>query len=286
VCSCPAGPCSRGCTAPAAAATRHAHLQHNAAAVTTAVDTATIAIAVAVAAAAAPPPPLAPLRRGRRVARPRPLQRREPRQRRVPQRAPRRGRRQRAVRVSRLHDERARPQARRRARLGHVQRARLLAAAAEDEPWSLPAIWLMLRLGLTRSEVLALRRDHVERSDSDPPVVFVFYDDVTKRGKERKLATDTDFAAIYKNYLAAKEPTDTLFPHVPPAVNGMVERVRSTAGITKDVSPQTLRHTFAVDKARAGADEAQLLILLGLANDPRNRDSVARYVKLASPPLA
>lgn len=31
-----------------------------------------------------------------------------------------------------------------------------LAAAAEDEAWSLPAIWLMMRLGLTRSELLAL----------------------------------------------------------------------------------------------------------------------------------
>ncbi len=166
------------------------------------------------------------------------------------------------------------------------EQSRLLVAAADDEPWSLPAIWLMLRLGLTRSELLALRRDHVELFDADPPVVFIFYDDVTKRGKERKLATDTEFAGIFDVYIHAKEPADTLFPHVPPAVNGMVERVRSAAGITKDVSPQTLRHTFAVDKARAGADEAQLLILLGLANDPRNRDSVARYVKLASPPLA
>lgn len=165
------------------------------------------------------------------------------------------------------------------------EQERLLVAAAADEPWSLPAIWLMLRLGLTRSELLALRRDHVELTEPERPVVFIFYDDVTKRGKERKLAADPEFAAIYATYLAEKEPADTLFPHVPPAVNGMVERVRSAAGITKDVSPQTLRHTFAVEKARVGADEAQLLILLGLANDPRNRASVARYTKLASPPL-
>ncbi len=165
------------------------------------------------------------------------------------------------------------------------EQARLLAAAVDDEPWSLPAIWLMLRLGLTRSELLALRRDHVELTEPDRPIIFVFYDDVTKRGKERKLAADANYAQIHAAYLAEKEPADALFPHVPPAVNGMVHRVRSAAGITKAVSPQTLRHTFAVEKAKNGAGEAELLILLGLADDPRNRASVARYIKLAAPPL-
>jgi len=51
------------------------------------------------------------------------------------------------------------------------------------------------------------------------------------------------------------------------------------------VSPQTLRTTFAVEQARAGADQQQLLSLLGLVNDPRNRASVDRYLTLASAPL-
>ncbi len=161
----------------------------------------------------------------------------------------------------------------------------LLAAAAEDEPWSAPAIWLMLRLGLTRAELLALRRDHIDLVDPDRPVVFVFYDDVTKRGKERKLGGDAEFAALYASYLQVKAPVDTLFPYGPQAVNGMVERVRQAAGIRKDVTPQTLRHTYAVEKAKQGADEVQLLALLGLADDPRNRASVGRYIKLAAPPL-
>ena len=161
----------------------------------------------------------------------------------------------------------------------------LLAAAAADEPWSLPAIWLMLRLGLTRGELLALRRDHVDLADPERPVVYVFYDDVTKRGKERKLGADAEFAAIYAAYLEAKAPVDALFPFGPQAVNGMVERVRHAAGIRKEVTPQNLRHTYAVEKATQGADEEQLLALLGLADDPRNRGSVRRYLKLAEPPL-
>jgi len=51
------------------------------------------------------------------------------------------------------------------------------------------------------------------------------------------------------------------------------------------VTPQTLRDTFAVNRAREGADEAELLRLLGLADDSRNRMSVRRYIKLAEPPL-
>jgi integrase/recombinase XerD len=161
----------------------------------------------------------------------------------------------------------------------------LLAAAADDEPWSLPAIWLMLRLGLTRAELLALRREHIDLEDPSGPVVYIFYDDVTKRGKERKLAAGEAFRDIYTMFLEARSPVDLLFPVGPQAVNGMVDRVRAAAGIQKEVTPQTLRHSFAVDRANAGATEEDLLAILGLADDARNRASVQRYLKLAAPPL-
>lgn len=161
----------------------------------------------------------------------------------------------------------------------------LLAAAAADEPWSLPAIWLMMRLGLARSELLALRREHIDLDDAAGPVVYIFYEDAAKRGKERKLAADETFRDLYLRFLAERSPIDLLFPIGPQAVNGMVDRVRAAAGIQKEVTPQTLRHTFAIDRANAGATEEDLLALLGLADDARNRASVQRYLKLASPPL-
>jgi integrase/recombinase XerD len=160
-----------------------------------------------------------------------------------------------------------------------------LAAAADDEAWSLPAIWLMMRLGLTRSELLALRREHIDLDDPAGPIVYIFYDDPTKRGKERKLAAGEQFRDLYLAFLEARAPVDLLFPVGPQAVNGMVDRVRETAGIEKEVTPQTLRHTFAVDRAHAGASEDDLLALMGLADDARNRASVQRYLKLAAPPL-
>ena len=161
----------------------------------------------------------------------------------------------------------------------------LLAAAADDELWSLTAICLMLRLGLTRAELLALRREHIDLEDPLGPVVYIFYDDVTKRGKERKLAAGEEFRNIYTTFLEVRSPVDLLFPVGPQAVNGMVDRVRAAAGIQKEVTPQTLRHSFAVDRANAGATEEDLLAILGLADDARNRASVQRYLKLAAPPL-
>lgn len=166
------------------------------------------------------------------------------------------------------------------------EQSAMLDAARSDEPWSAPAIWLMMRLGLTRAELLALKRDHIDRTVPGTPVVFIFYDDVTKQTKERKLAADAFFSALYDDFLNERDPQDLLFPVGPQAVNGMVHRVRKLAGITKDVSPQALRHTFAVEQARAGADQARLLALLGLADDPRNRASVDRYIRLAAPPLS
>jgi integrase/recombinase XerD len=165
------------------------------------------------------------------------------------------------------------------------EQERMLVAATEDEPWSVAAIWLMMRLGLTRAELLALRRDHIELEDPTRPIVYVFYDDVTKRGKERKLAADAEFAHMYEEFLERRQPVDVLFPFGYQAINTMVERVRRGAEIKKDVSPQVLRHTFAVERAKGGADEADLLAVLGLADDPRNRESVRRYLKLAQPAL-
>lgn len=161
----------------------------------------------------------------------------------------------------------------------------IVVAAEDDEPWAAPAVWLMLHLGLARSELLALRRDHIELTDPERPIVYIFYEDAKKRSKERKLAADERFAQLLHDYLDTSEPLDVLFPVGPPAVNTMVARVARAAGITKQVTPQTLRHTFAVEKAKLGAHEEQLLALLGLADDPRNRGSVSRYLKLAEPPL-
>lgn len=166
------------------------------------------------------------------------------------------------------------------------EQQRLLAAAADDGPRAHLAIWLMLSLGLTRSEVLGLRASHIDWSDPERPVVYIFYEAPKRRLRERKLAASAELTEIYRRLIAAsEEPVDYLVPILPQSLNKLVERVAQAAGIHKPVTPQTLRHTFAVEQARRGASEDELLELLGLADDARNRMSVRRYLKLAAPPL-
>jgi integrase/recombinase XerD len=165
------------------------------------------------------------------------------------------------------------------------EREALLAAAAAEGARAQVMIMLMVLLGLSRGEVLALKRDHIDLSDPERPVVYVFYENPRWRGKERKLAAPPEFAPAYRAYLAEYDPPGLLFEMLPQSVNKLVERVARAAHITKHVTPQLLRDTYAVNQARQGADENKLLALLGLADDPRNRVSVQRYLKLAAPAL-
>ncbi|MDW7981231.1 MAG: tyrosine-type recombinase/integrase [Thermomicrobium sp.] len=166
------------------------------------------------------------------------------------------------------------------------EQTRLLEAAAAEGPRTHLAIWLMLRLGLSRHEVLAVRASHIDWSDPERPVVYIFAEGPKRRLRERKLAANQELAAIYRRLLEEEGPQDRLVPILPQSLNKLVERVAVAAGIGKPVTPQTLRHTFAVEQAKQGATEDELLELLGLADDARNRLSVQRYVRLAAPPLA
>ena len=156
-------------------------------------------------------------------------------------------------------------------------------AARADSTRSAVLCWLLLNLGLSRGEVLQLRHEHLDLADPHAPLVYVFYDNVRWRDKERKLQATVEFVELYEAFKNEYRPNDRLFEMLPQSVNKMTERVARAAGLSKHVSPQSLRDTYAVEQAKAGADEIELLALLGLADDPRNRMSVRRYIKLASP---
>lgn len=161
------------------------------------------------------------------------------------------------------------------------EQAALMAAAIADEPWSAPSIWLMMYLGLGRTELLALRRDHIDRTAVAGPDVLIAYDAPGKHAKQRTLTANEEFAHIYADFLNQRQPEDVLFPVGPQAVNGMVDRVAKAAGLTRKITPQLLRHTAAVLRARHGLSVNQMLAFLGLANDARNRETVRIYMDMA-----
>lgn len=166
------------------------------------------------------------------------------------------------------------------------EQARFLDAAEAENARSALIGYLLLRLGLTRGEVLALRPEHIDQSDPARPVVYIYYDAPRYRNKERKLQADAHFHDLFDAYMRAYEPTERLIPLPPQSINKIVERVAASAEINKKVTPQSLRDTWAVERAREGNDAGRLIGLLGLAEDSRNRMSVERYIKLASPALA
>ena len=157
----------------------------------------------------------------------------------------------------------------------------MLAAAASDQPWSLVAIWLMLDCGLSRGEILALRRDHLDLSPPPTGGINVVADDPRRRQRERRIQYDERGHLLLTSYLEQEAPANRLFPYGFQAVNSMVARVGRRAGVPRRLTPQTLRETFAVEQARAGATSEELIMLLGLADDSRNRQSVERYLAAA-----
>ena len=165
--------------------------------------------------------------------------------------------------------------------LSTEEQRKLMSAALADEPWSGVAIWPMLRLGLGRTELLALKRDHIDRTAVGGPEVLIAYDSPGKRMKQRTLKANEEFADLYTIFLEEKDPKDVLFPYGPQAVNGMVDRVAAAAGIGRKLTPQLLRQTAALDMARQGHTVNEMLALLGMANDARNRETVRMYIDAA-----
>ncbi|MGI8586065.1 MAG: tyrosine-type recombinase/integrase [Chloroflexia bacterium] len=166
------------------------------------------------------------------------------------------------------------------------EQERMLAAAKDENLRTYLMVWLLLKLGLTRAELLALKVDHVDMSEPEQPIVYVFYEEVRWQPKERKLAATAEFGTSFRHFLAEYKPERRVFEMMPQSVNKLVDRVAVAAEINKRVTPQSLRDTFAVGQAEAGANDTKLLQILGLAPDSRNRRSVQRYTKLAQPPVA
>ena len=165
------------------------------------------------------------------------------------------------------------------------EQADLLAAAADDSPRAALMCWMLLRLGLGRSELLDLEPMDIELHRDGGAEVTIFPRTTRMRNKERKLLAATEFGKLLTAYEEGREESQKLFDILPQSVNKMVDRVAARAGIRKKVTPQTLRDTFAVELAKDGASEEQLLTILGLADDARNRMSVQRYLKLGGPAI-
>jgi integrase/recombinase XerD len=124
--------------------------------------------------------------------------------------------------------------------------------------------------GLRRAEVCRLK---VADIDSERMVIHVREG---KGGRDRDVLLSDKLLETLREYWRWMKPTTWLFPgmvnnwraDVPINTKVVWEAVRAAkerAGITKRVSPHTLRHSFATHMLEAGADLRTIQVLLGHA---------------------
>lgn len=150
--------------------------------------------------------------------------------------------------------------------LTREEATRLLGAAQRAGGRMATVITLMLYGGLRRSEVVGLEWADV---DFDGPTLRVF----GKGSKERIIPMAPPMVAALRGWRALADGSEYVFPSTwasrgPIDVMTLwreVQRATRSAGITRRVTPHMLRHTFATEVLRRGADIRHVQALLGHA---------------------
>lgn len=163
--------------------------------------------------------------------------------------------------------------------LTQAETERLLATVGSKTPQDLrdkAILELLFSSGLRVSELCNLNRDHIDlergefmvrgKGQKDRPV---FVSPEATEYLAAYLKTRTDAAKpLFIRYSGAKtgDAGGESFRLTPRSVQRMVSQYAKLAGITKQVSPHTLRHSFATDLLMNGADIRSVQAMLGHSN--------------------
>ncbi|MBI4457841.1 tyrosine-type recombinase/integrase [Candidatus Uhrbacteria bacterium] len=159
---------------------------------------------------------------------------------------------------------------------------RLLAVPLKgvgDNPQKMPIIMLrdkailetLFSTGLRVSELASLTRDHINpgreemtvRGKGDKPRV-VFLSNQSRYWIKAYLDRRHDVDGhLFVSHDRAQKGRDLDSGLTPRSIQRLVQRCAVEAGITKEITPHTMRHTFATDLLRNGADIRSVQTMLG-----------------------
>ena len=133
---------------------------------------------------------------------------------------------------------------------------------------------LMFSTGLRVSEVAGLKIENVNLKNDEFTVMgkgrkhrLVFVSDEAKEAIKVYLNKRQDVSPYlfirHDKARRAQSVGQESKPLTPRSIQRMVDRYARMAGITKEVTPHTLRHTFATDLLRNGADIRSVQTMLG-----------------------
>jgi len=133
----------------------------------------------------------------------------------------------------------------------------------DARPYAL--VYLLLTTGIKKSETLGIELEHIELDAPNGPQLFVKYASPANRYKERKLPLAEDWIPAYEEYLAQYHPTQKLFPWSPRRLEYLLEDIGNEAGLTKHLSFDMCRWTFALNEYHAGEEPDKIRQKLGVS---------------------
>ena len=133
----------------------------------------------------------------------------------------------------------------------------------DARPYAL--VYLLLTTGIKKSETLGINLEHIELDSPNGPQLFIKYASPANRYKERKLALAEDWIPAYEEYVAQYGPKEKLFPWSPRRLEYLLEDIGNEAGLTKHLSFDMCRWTFALSEFRGGEEPDKIRQKLGVS---------------------
>lgn len=155
---------------------------------------------------------------------------------------------------------------------------KLLATASAD-PRTYLLVLLLLETGLKKAELMALEIRDFDFSNKYQPEVQLRHSG-KQVAKDRKLKLPVQVIPVFADYVQQYGASDALFDYTPRFVEQLLTEAAKQAGISKKVTPGTLRDLFMVRGIRRGEKLETLFEKIGLSKDSYDY-ARKRYGRLA-----